>query len=147
MKVIRSGVFETNSSSCHSIAIGDSLPEDLKIPKRLEVCELELGRNFDYNTVEQRFTVAVMFAYYDSKQTLEKLLKMLNNIGVQEFILAKCKGYSLLFNGAGIEIGNISEASDDADIYIKEIMKSEDTLKKWIFSNDSYLYGEDDNEW
>lgn len=145
MKNIRRNVFETNSSSVHSITIGDNLPNDFEVPKRLEVCDLEVGRDFCYNTVQERYTIAVLMAYSEGRETFEKLIRMLDKIGVKEKILAKCTGADVFWSGVGIELGNAGEASEGADYYMDEILESEDSLKRWLFALDSELSGEDDN--
>lgn len=145
MRIIRRSMFETNSSSIHSIVIGDSLPENTIIPDRLEVCELELGRDFAYDTVQKRYTIAIIMAYNAGR--LDDLLSMLNKIGVREKILCKATGSSLWLSGAGIEAQSPAEiGTEDCKEYIEEILESEDSLKRWLFSPDSELSGQDDND-
>lgn len=141
---IRQGVFETNSSSSHTITIGDELPKHLKIPERLEVCMIDEGRDFYYNSIEEKFTFIVVLA--EQAHRLDDLLKMLTEIGVKEKILTKCDGSSLLWNGCGIGANSLCEIdTGDTVDYVNEILESTDSLKKWLFSPDSYASGEDDN--
>ena len=144
MRKVRYGIFETNSSSSHSITIGDKLPKNLEIPKRLEVCMIDEGRNFYYNSIEEKFTFIVVLAKQANR--LDDLLKMLTEIGVEEKILMKCTGSSLLWSGCGIEANTLCEIdSYDTFDYVNEILESTDSLKKWLFSPDSYAFGEDNN--
>ena len=71
---------------------------------------------------------------------------MLTEIGVKEKILTKCDGSSLVWSGCGIGANSLCEidAGDTVD-YVNEILESTDSLKKWLFSPDSYASGEDDN--
>lgn len=144
MRKIRRSMFETNSSSVHSIVIGDSLPDDLVIPNKLEVCYMEKGRNFDYSTVQTRYTAAVLMAH--SRGRLTELIEKLHAIGIKEKVLSIANTDSQ-YDGYGIEMDSLGEIDPDAEEqYLDEILESEDSLKCWLFSSNSSLSGEDDNE-
>lgn len=120
------------------------MASNLQIPKRLEVCSLDEGRNFYYSGVEEKFTFIVVLA--EEANRLDDLLEMLDKIGVKEKILSKCTGSSMLWSGAGIGGNTLCEIDPwDRDEYVDEILESTDSLKKWLFSTDSYAEGEDDN--
>lgn len=146
MKKIRNSVFETNSSSTHSIIIKNT-QEDYEIPKRLEVTRLQqTGRNFLYEGIEERFTVLISLA--DTCNRLDEVLKALFNIGIEEVILEKADNSTSLSSfsmtyGMTTYLEEIEKS--DCEYYLNEIMESEQSLKQWIFDPGSYLYGEDDN--
>lgn len=120
------------------------MPENLEIPKKMEVCVLDEGRDFCYDSIAERFTFIVVLA--EDRGRLDDLLKMLDNIGVEEKILTKCNGSSLHWDGAGIGAATLCEIDPyDAESYVNEILETEDSLKKWLFSPDSDAFGEDDN--
>lgn len=144
MKIIRRSMFETNSSSMHSLVLGDSVPDSFVIPSRLEVCYIEQGRYFEIRTVQERYTAAVVMARRAKR--LNDLLEMLDSIGVKEKILCKVDG-TRLWDGYGIEAQSMYELDlSDCEEYIEEILESEDSLKRWLFSRDSKLSGVDDND-
>lgn len=142
---IRKNVFETNSSSSHSISIGDYIPKNFEVPKKLTVCPIDEGRTFEYSGTEEKFTFIVCIA--DRVGELDKLLSILDEIGVKEKILTVCNGKSLSwYNSAGLGVNGIYELdTTDCQEYVDEILESSETLKQWLFSPESYAYGEDDN--
>ena len=142
---IRKNVFETNSSSSHSISIGESMPENFEIPKKLTVCPIDEGRNFEYSSTEEKFTFIVCIA--DRVDKLDRLLSMLDEIGVKEKVLTVCNGkYLDWYSSAGLGVNSIGEIDPyDCEDYVDEILESTESLKLWLFSPDSSAYGEDDN--
>lgn len=142
MKQVRYGVFETNSSSTHSITVYPIYDKDAKLPEKLEVCELYEGRDFEYRTIEEKFTVLVVLAYHLGD--LYHLVKRLYDLGVKEMVLSKVKGDSL-WMGGGIECTSLGEIDCEKDYY-DEIMESDDSLRGWLLSPFSELSGHDNND-
>lgn len=144
MRQVRNGVFETNSSSTHSITIiKKSENQEYNIPEVLEVCDIEDGRDFEYSSVEEKFTILVVMA--DSVNRLEEVLKLLNKIGVKKLILSTWKA-GRYNEGVGIGFSS-SYAMDCPDYYVSEIIKSEETLKDYLFNKFSNITGHNNEYW
>ena len=141
MKQIRYCVFETNSSSTHSITVYPVYDKNAKLPEKLEVCELYEGRDFEYRSIEEKFTVLVVIAHHLDK--LYELIKRLYDLGVKEMVLSKVNGDNL-WMGGGIECTSLGEINCE-EYYYNEIMKTDDTLRGWLLSPFSELSGHDNN--
>ena len=144
-RVVRTGVFETNSSSNHSLIIVESEMNNKwqgEVPKRLEPVYLEEGRNFSYDTVEEKYTALIVMA--DRCNKLIDALKMLKSIGVEECILSKYSGEYSAWGIPGIGGPGCGEI-DSPEEYVMEIIESEDALKRYLFDAESSLWGEDNN--
>ena len=83
MKQIRKNVFETNSSSVHSLAVPSKLPKNKTLRKALrwrdEInlknfgWEIEIADNFDY-----LYTFLIKYAGYEKDEEVKKYTKYLN---------------------------------------------------------------------
>lgn len=142
VKKIRVNVFETNSSSTNSLVIEDT--SELSIPYKL--CILDLGydgRYFDYRTADEKFTVMAYLC--DSASEFFGLCYKMYDAGVQEIVLPNPDSFKYLRDTKDISIscGEI----DDSMCELQSLLDDENVeeLKHFIFDNDSYISGEDDN--
>lgn len=127
---IRKNVFETNSSSSHSVVISegtDFITE--KFPEVIEIETGEFGWGYDeysdwYNLASYAFTHAMN----DSKK-----MNMLKNV-IKEYTGSDVK----FIPGDGY----IDEQSFDE---AESLFKDEDTLKRFIFGKNSSLIIDNDN--
>jgi len=135
MKNIRQGVFETNSSSTHSVSVSkdtdgiyDTLFPDNGI---LTIHGMDFGWEWEsYNDAPTKAAYAAVYLNYNDiqKETLEKVLK--EHTGAKEVV----------FN---IKDNYIDHQSVDDVVCLFE---SELTLKEFIFNPKSYLMLGNDND-
>jgi hypothetical protein len=138
-KVIRRSAFETNSSSTHSLTInfGKLEAEGLYKGKTLEIETGEFGwEEEDYTDWQSKASYALTAAngsYGDNKQS--KKMDMLEKV-IQEHTGAA----SVVF--LDLKYGYIDHQSYKV---ADEIFESEDTLKNFIFNENSVLHTDNDN--
>lgn len=138
MKQIRSGVFETNSSSMHSIAI--SKEPVINLPDTIYFCLGEFGWEFDEVDPVGYLYTAIM-TIYDKKNRdnkLNKLKSILDSRGIKyEFEAPKFDSYGWLKNG-------YIDHSDELSTFIETVLSDEDMLMRLLFGN-SYVFTGNDN--
>ena len=145
MKLIRNSVFETNSSSCHSISVGktdvyDSISPDEDGKIILDSYEFDWGPE-TFSDVEAR--LAYVFIYIrdwaHSKQDHFKAMfdkVVQEHTGATEIVMQKnkkswCTGY----------IDHKSAESGD----LNHLFASEQTLKSFLFDSASLIETDNDN--
>lgn len=153
MKQIRTGVFETNSSSVHSICISKS--NDLE--KHAEVY-FGLG---DYGWAEKTLNTyaeraaylwtAILdcYGYGNSVPKVEeykqKITEMLNSEGIQcNFAKYKIKK-SDYDNQKYCEHNGYIDHGDGTANFVNAVLKDKDKLFRYLFSPDSVVYTGNDN--
>lgn len=145
-KVIRRSVFETNSSSTHSITIesGDFTYPQLDIEKNIETGEYGWGydtcRSFD-----EKASYALTYALnYGIKEDFELFNAALNEVFPLNIITYNGKSFDeiLEIDDFGYEFGYIDHQSIDE---ASTIFESEKTLKNFLFCNSSYVTIDNDN--
>lgn len=151
MKTIRQSVFETNSSSSHSVTIATgydaSYPRSRFENEVLTVSRGKFGwdraRYDDFDTkVSHAFTLAAPYKWCSNGKRDEhfvipkddKRLKMLKRVLIREL---KPKKLIFLDND-----GYVDHQSQDL---ILDIFESEDTLKAYLFNYNSELVTDNDN--
>lgn len=142
MRIIRNKTFETNSSSSHSLTLGSPLSE-YQIPKKMMICDLEGGRTFEYSTVDERFSILASRLEIDE---FFYLCHKLYQFGVEEIVLPNKKTFPYADDFYDFSISNWDidpEWYDEMHSYLK----NDDLLKRWLFSPDSEISGEDNNVW
>ena len=154
MKQIRTGVFETNSSSVHSICISKN--EDIvKLP------EIFFGFG-DYgweqdvlNTCAERasylWTAIIECFGYDKeipkvKEYKSKITEMLNSEGIQcDFAKYEIKKSSY-DNKNYCDIDGYMDHGGKAREFVEAVVRDKDRLLRYLFSPDSVIYTGNDNE-
>ena len=146
MKQVRLGVFETNSSSTHTIVISEG---NYYIPKQIEFNFYtgEYGWEGElYNSFEDKVSYALTYAVnYGTRKDLSLLDKVLEETGA--IITYNGYTYDELLTKLNEEtyhsdFGYIDHQSvDDAS----EIFVSEENLVNFLFSRYSYFETDNDN--
>lgn len=138
MKQIRNSVFETNSSSMHSIAI--SKEPVIGFPESIYFYLGEYGWEFnDVNPASYLYT-AIMTIYdkKDRDNKLNKLKSILDSRGIKyEFETPRFYGDEWLDNG-------YIDHSEELGTFIETILSDEDMLIRLLFGN-SYVFTGNDN--
>ena len=137
MYQIRNGVFETNSSSVHSICIGKS---PVEIPK-WEIVKFTIGE-YGWENATVVDTASYLYTGILSlgreKEYLPKLKSMLDDMGVKyEFDTPH-------FDKWGLEYGYVDHAEGLHD-FIKAVLSDSDLLARYLFG-DSFIKTGNDNE-
>lgn len=137
---IRRNLFETNSSSVHSIVI---TKEPLSnIPKSLCIVRKEFGwENRTYHDIEDRVSylytgILECFKNDEQERYINKLIKFIEKLGVEVEIDHE-RDDSYYFG-----IDHVDELLD----FIKDIFNDEDYLFNYLFSPTSYIMTGNDNE-
>lgn len=141
MKVVRGGVFETNSSSMHSIHISKTLKTyDTIVPNDNGDIILTGG---EFGWEEEKYYDSLTKANYcavdtqfdnDKRAMLEEVIK--SHTGAKRVIInISDKYYS----------GNYSYIDHESHGTSHEAFESEETLKEFIFNPKSYLKTDNDN--
>lgn len=140
MKQIRNNVFETNSSSMHSIAI--SKEPVARFPDTIRFYLGEYGWEFDEVNPANYLYTAIM-AIHDKKDRdnkLNKLKSILDSYDIKyEFEPSKFDDYGYLDNGY---VDHGSELS----IFVKAVLSDEDMLMRLLFGNSCVFTGNDNSE-
>ena len=140
MKKVRYKIYETNSSSSNCLILGDKLDE-YKIPDKLQIVDFWGGRDFEYSSPDERFTVlASMCEMSEFLALCYKLYKF----GVKEIIMPRDNFTLYGDNDTYIYIGN-AEINESEREEIYSYLKDDELLKRWLFNNESEISGEDDN--
>ena len=150
MKIaIRKGVFETNSSSVHSICISKEPIKDLNFPEKLFFRHGEFGwSDIYYRTPEEKaaYLYQAILAHpnvdkkWDSvEKRKDRLFQMLSEAGISiDFEAPKIDEW-------GFEYGYIDHVSDLGD-FVDKLLKNKKRLLNFLFSYKSYVHTGNDNE-
>lgn len=143
MKQIRTGVFETNSSSTHAICISkDTDKSKITLPKKVLVCAGEFGWGFDkFNDLENKISYLITaIQYMDDPQMYEsKLEAFLDNLEIEHGLdRVTCLSGNWYIDHQSI---------DTAQELVEELFDNEDLLFNYLFDDDSVLLiGNDNND-
>ncbi len=147
-KVTRRAMFETNSSSTHSITIVDGKLDD-KLPVRDGICKVHAGsfgwEEMDYDDAATKASYCLTWAKDSSAPSnqltmLEEVIKEVT--GAKEVVFVP---YST-GEDAWDEWGSIDHQSGPSEGGAGEgIFESKETLKNFIFCSQSKLYTGNDN--
>lgn len=144
MKKIRNNVFETNSSSTHSITVGKNKNGEYNIlPITVSPAwHGEFGWEFEtWDTIEEKlaYMIRCLVCYDYNKDNLQDKIRpiqeKLHNLGI-DFELPTYEEY-------------MDGYVDHEDWYqeeIEDIYKDDDTLLTFLLSDSSYIEGGNDNE-
>lgn len=145
MKTIRNGLFETNSSSCHSITIADEggLKDTLPLDKN-NICHVFPGdfgtRGKEYNDAVTKAAYAYTFASNYSGKASKRYMDMMRGV-IKDHTGAKAVKF-VGFKGGYCPDGYIDHQSTDV---CEEAFATEGKLKRFIFNRRSVLRIEHDN--
>lgn len=140
---IRRGVFETNSSSTHSICI----TKNTFLDRSAGYVEFEFGE-FGWETrklrsVDQKasylYTAAVSFDQYGKTNYIEKIKRILDKNDI---------GYEFFKRDESYTFGNgYVDHSGDLNIFLEDVCNDEGKLLRYLFSSESFiLTGNDNND-
>jgi hypothetical protein len=145
MKQIRRGVFETNSSSTHSICLTDR-DDLLVIPKVIHFGLDEFG--WEHETYHDMTTKAAYL--YTAIMTngvegyLDNIKEILDKNGIlytfDEPKYYKGQDYQWLENGS------IDHSCDFSDAFFNDICTNEANLLRYLFSEESFVITGNDNQ-
>lgn len=149
--VVRRSVFETNSSSVHTLSIIKN-PEHLEIPEQVTIdtsAYFGWGRELftDLNSKLSYIWLAIDDFWYFRDIPYEETLKKREELhdtfkqkllecGVKEINVIDSD--SVTFNGI--------DHGDEAEEFIEAIFSDMDLFKNFLFDNESYIYTTNDNE-
>lgn len=134
MKQIRKNVFETNSSSCHSLVISKESVKDEDLPKYLNINTNEdFGWMFNcYYTPEEKagYLCTVMEAFCLDVEKEEFMNKLKNDFHIK----------------VSYRIGS-GYVDHDGEIvpFIRELLNDDDKLKRFLFNPKSCIFTGNDN--
>lgn len=154
--VIRKGVFETNSSSIHSIVIGND-GEDIfaDLPKTLHFGQGDFGWDPDtYSDTESKAAYLWQAIVYNSDSVEEankykaKIIKTLSRLSVKaSFDKIETKTWDGK-NYCDFEHDNgYIDHSNELKEFIKAVMNDDAILMNYLFSNESSIATGNDNGW
>lgn len=137
MKKTRQGVFETNSSSTHSICVAQDL--ELKLPGSIHFEFGEFGwEHSTLDTISDRASYLYTGMYGNSKQAeFAELVKLIESKGVTVTMEE--------VGGSYWENGYVDHAGDLGD-FIDTVIENEDTLMNFLFSDLSFIRTGNDND-
>lgn len=142
MKLIRAGVFETNSSSTNSLWIGDG--SKLNVPDKLYIVDFVwCGRDFDYKTADERFTALVTVC--SSIDEFLALCYKVYSFGVKEIVLPNKDTFGNISNFSNfyLSCGEIDDSREELQCLLLD--ENTNDLMNYLFDEESELSGEDDN--
>jgi hypothetical protein len=148
MKKIRNRVFETNSSSCHSITIDNTNISYYTIYPDSEGIITLRGGEFgweiaDYNdplTKAEYCAQSIVQSVYTPTDSLE--FRDENKKEMLIKVIEEHTGAKVEFNALSLNDGYIDHQSNDV---ADEAFYSEENLKNFIFNRNSVLYTDNDN--
>lgn len=139
-KLVRKGVFETNSSSSHSIALATEDKQfvlDTIYPNQHGEIHLKGGEFgwdwFKHNDAETKANYAAVDFIYD-----EQLTEMLHEV------IKEQTGATAVINDFTCEYGDGNHSYIDHDSY-GTAPKDRESLRNFIFNKNSWLFGGNDN--
>lgn len=143
MRINRIGVFETNSSSTHSITIDNKNNYDCKLPIKVNpLWSYGFGWQYEYwDSIEEKIAYMVRCLVsdtYTDKELYEKIKLIqnkLHNLGI-DFELPEKEEWK--YGYVDHENWYSSE--------IQEIYDDEDTLLCFLLNNNSYIEGGNDDD-
>lgn len=149
MKQIRQGVFETNSSSTHSICIAKDV--ELTIPKSLHFSFGEFGWEIDTlkSLGEKASYLYTGLILNDRKEDIDEIVKLLENKGIEVTLEEPSYGKFTYDDGDYYEYfnnGSIDHSDEMAD-FLNAVCEDEDKLMNYLFSDLSFIITGNDNDY
>jgi hypothetical protein len=153
MKQIRQNVFETNSSSTHSICIANDTK--LIIPKTLEFRFGEFGWESDtLNSIEDKASYLYTGLMDNNrKEDIDKIIKILEDLEINIIVEKPIYETNQYTNSDGKitsytygkNIGFVDH-SNNLYLFLNAVCENEDTLMNYLFSPLSFIITGNDND-
>lgn len=131
---IRQSVFETNSSSVHSICISKEKPKILPSRIIFRIGEYGWDNESVYNTQDYLYTIICSMENDVKKKYLGEIERILNKNGIDVGFVEPAEGW--------YGIDHVSEAFD----FVTTVLLDEDALLRFLFSPNSVVYTGNDGE-
>lgn len=143
MRTIRSGVFETNSSSTHSICISKA-PVEAGNFINFDIGEYGWENRCVANTSNYLYTMILSGNDYDEAiEKVEKLKGILESHGVN-YKFEEPRWNTWDSDYKYLEYGYVDHAYDGQD-FVDALLNDEDMLMRYLFGN-SFIYTGNDNQ-
>lgn len=142
MKQIRNGVFETNSSSTHSICITKGSYTLPNYPISFNIGEFgwEFATLEDYEKYNYLYTALVS----QERDSDIELLKTILDKHKVDYVFAEPVYYDYDSGRRCLKEGYIDHCSDLSE-FLDDVMSDEDKLLRYLFSSDSFIWTGNDN--
>lgn len=149
MKKIRKGVFETNSSSTHSICIAKDA--QLTMPNELHFSFGEFGWECDTlsSVSEKASYIYTGLIANGRREDFEKISDILTGRGIEvtaEEPIYKKYTYEGSDGGEYVENGGHIDHSDELQAFLNAICEDEAKLLSYLFSDLSFIITGNDND-
>lgn len=138
---IRDNVFETNSSSTHSLCISKEEFDKSLIPKYLNIrADEEFGwQQQTYYTPEEKANYLFQTLYdCDCRAEIEALTEKINNIAQKYNIRVSFPKPEK--DEFGMYTGGYVDHAGEAIPFVQELIDDEDKLCRFLFNSDSRIY-------
>lgn len=143
MRTIRKSVFETNSSSTHSICISKKMPE--KLPKKITFKAVKYGWEIDevFDTASYLYT-ALFNESTQLETDLAHIASVLEKHGIKyDFKPVQMQFYS--YYKKFIVVDRWIDHSNQLADFLKDIMSDDDRLLRFLCAPDSKILTGNDN--
>lgn len=145
MKQIRQGVFETNSSSTHSICIAKDVK--LSIPKNIHFSFGEFGWERDtLSSIQEKASYLYTGMMYINPQGMDKIIETLQKSGVEVTRVMPIYKTSEWSGDDYIDNGGYVDHAHDLAPFLTAILESEERLLSFLFSDLSFIITGNDND-
>ncbi len=142
LKVIRSSVFETNSSSVHAICISKDKPLEKHFPDKVDFQQNYFGRSFQVLTTINEKATYLYQAICDLSENQKEKTEYQNYL------------YETL-GELGIECSFIENHDDWCSIdhsyelkdFLKLVLSNKNRLLRYLFSDTTIVLGSDENDY
>lgn len=148
MRQIRFGVFETNSSSTHSICITKSRNAEMFFPEKLYFRCQDFGweeRRLETAEDKAAYLYAGILSLYDRKEVetaKNTIYNMLGSIGIDcDFEQAEYYGKSSWCKNAMVD----HSCDNDFPDFVSKVLKNRGRLLRYLFSSQSFVLTGNDN--
>ena len=143
MRTIRKSVFETNSSSTHSICISKKMPE--KLPKKITFEAGKYGWEIDevFDTASYLYT-ALANESTQLETDLAHIASVLEKHGIEYYfnpVQMRFDPYSKKLEVSDVWIDHSNQLSD----FLRDIMSDDDRLLRFLCAPDSKILTGNDN--
>lgn len=148
-KQIRQGVFETNSSSTHSICIAKDVNIETPSSIHFEFGEFGWECNTLYSTEEKASYLYTGLMGNEREKDFEKIVAILKSEGIEvTFEEPVYKKYTFEGNDGTeyIDNGGYVDHSDEMTDFLDAICEDEGKLMRYLFSDLSFIITGNDND-
>lgn len=148
MKSIRTGVFETNSSSTHSICITKNRRCNMCLPQKLYFSCGDFG--WEYKTLKTpeekaSYLYSSILCIYDKETAEGKKSLLWDMLGAEG---VECEFETPIYYGASSWCENASvdhAGTDDHSAFVERVLSNVGRLLRYLFSEESFVITGNDN--